>query len=219
VTFSAKGKSGNRTPDHKEQDGRSNVGRQGMAVGETAAASGTINEGDHDIEARRTEDPTQAGQIELAGEADTRATGGGKKGTGKADAFGMNGGVKRIDSFEQGSWEGMAALMAKQADALYAKASLKNVRVGALREAAHHLRQAEDALARGNIEQMKEFRRLAAVQLQRAEAELEAGPSNSIDTGGAASFLDDVVEGGSDLAPPAYRDQVADYYRALNEVL
>ena len=219
VTYSAKGKSGNRTPDHKEQDGRSNVGRQGMAVGETAAASGTISKGDPDIEERRTEDPMQGGQIELAGEADTRATGGGKKGTGKADDFGMSGGVKRVDASEQGSWEGMAALMAKQADTLYAKASLKNVRVESLRRAAHHLRQAEDAIARGNIEQMKEFRRLAAGSLQRAKAQLEAGPSQAFDTGGGANIIDDVVEGGSDLAPPAYREQVADYYKALNELL
>jgi hypothetical protein len=46
ASFAAQGKSGNQTPDHKEQDGRSNVGRQGMAVGETAAGSGTIGEGD-----------------------------------------------------------------------------------------------------------------------------------------------------------------------------
>jgi hypothetical protein len=219
VTFSAKGKSGNRTPDHKEQDGRSNVGRQGMAVGETAAASGTINEGDKNIEARRTEDPTQAGLIELAGEADTRATGGGKKGTGKADDLGMSGGVRRMDSSEQGSWEGMAALMAKQVDAVYAKASLKNIRVDSLKQAAHHLRQAEDAIASGNIEQMKEFRRMAAVALQQARARLDAGPSGAIDSGSGADLLDDVVEGGSDMAPAEFRDQVADYFRALNDVL
>lgn len=219
VTFSAKGKSGNRTPDHKEQDGRSIVGRQGMAVGETAAASGTINEGDNNIEERRTEDPTQDGKIDLAGEADTKATGGGKKGSGKADEFGMTGGVKRIDSSEQGSWEGMAALMAKQTDALYAKASLKNIRVDSLKQATHHLRQAEDAVANGNIEQMKEFRQMAAVSLQQARAQLEAGPSGAIDTGSGSDILDDVVEGGSDMAPADYRDQVADYYRALNEIL
>ncbi len=190
-----------------------------MAVGETAAASGTINEGDKNIEERRTEDPTQAGKIELAGEADTRATGGGKKGTGKADDYGMSGGVKRIDSDEQGSWEGMAALMAKRVDEIYASASLKNIRVDALKKAAHHLRQAEDAIASGNIQQMKEFRRLAAVDLQQARARLEAGPSGAIEDGRGAALLDDVVEGGPDMAPEEFRDQVADYYRALNDLL
>jgi hypothetical protein len=219
VTFSAKGKSGNRTPDHKEQDGRSNVGRQGMAVGETAAASGTISEGDKNIEERRTEDAVQGGKIDLDGEADTRATGGGKKGAGKADDYGMSGGVKRIDSSEQGSSEGMSALMAKKVDSIYAKASLKNIRVDSLKNAAHHLRQAEDAIAEGNIEQMKEFRRLAAVSLQKAQARLEAGPSGAVDSGSGSDILDDVVEGGSDMAPADYREEVADYYRALNEIL
>jgi len=97
-SFGAQGKSGDQTPNHKEQDGRSNVGRQGMSTGETAAGSGTINKGDENIEARRTEDPTQSGKVDLAGEADTKATGGGKLGTGKADGMGMSGGVKRIDS-------------------------------------------------------------------------------------------------------------------------
>ena len=88
-----------------------------MSTGETAAGSGTISEGDKNIEERRTEDPTQSGQIDLDGEADTKATGGGKLGTGKADDKGMSGGVERMDSNEQGSNEGMAALMARQADA------------------------------------------------------------------------------------------------------
>ena len=56
-----------------------------------------------------------------------------------------------MDSNEEGSWEGMAALMAKQVDAIYAKASMKNVRVDSLQEAAHHLRQSGDAIARGDI--------------------------------------------------------------------
>ena len=219
VTFSAKGKSGNEAPDHKEQDGRSNVGRQGMSVGETAAASGTISEGDEEIEERRTEDPTQSGRIELAGEADTRATGGGKQGSGKADDFGMSGGAKRMDSMEEGSWEGMAALLAKQADAVYAKASLKKIRVGSLREAAHHLRQSGDAVARGDIGQMREFRELAVSSLRRARAELSAGSSGGLEVEGTADILGDVVEGGPDLAPAAYRDRVAEYYRALNEAL
>ena len=218
-SFSAKGKSGNDTPDHKEQDGRSNVGRQGMSVGETAAGSGTIQEGDKNIEERRTEDPTQSGQVDLDGEADTNATGGGKLATGKADSQGMGGGAERFDSNEEGSWEGMAALMARQADAMYAKASLKNVRVDSLKNAAHHLRQAADAIASGNIQQLDEHRRLAVTSLQRAKAQLDAGPSGAIDMGSKTGLLDDVIESGPDQAPPRYRDRVAEYFKALNDAL
>jgi len=34
----------------------------------------------------------QSGKVDLAGKADTKATGGGKLGTGKADGVGMSGG-------------------------------------------------------------------------------------------------------------------------------
>lgn len=218
-SFAAQGKSGNQTPDHKEQDGRSNVGRQGMSVGETAAGSGTIGEGDKNIEARRTEEPMQSGKVDLAGEADTKATGGGKLGTGKADAMGMGGGAERVDSMEAGSAEGMAALMARQADALYAKASMKNVRVDSLKAAAHELRQASDAVAKGNIEQMREFRKMAISSLSRAATNLSAAPSGAMEAKGTTGVLDSMIESGPDHAPPKYRSKVAEYYKALNAAL
>jgi hypothetical protein len=216
ASFGAQGKSGNQTPNHKEQDGRSNVGRQGMSTGETAASSGTIGEGDKNIEARRTEDPTQSGQIDLAGKADTKATGGGKLGSGKADGMGMGGGAERMDSKEAGSNDGMAALMARQADALYAKASMKSIRVDSLKDAAHELHQSADAVAKGNIEQMREFRKMAVSSLNRAKTELSAGPSGAMDAKGSAGALGNVVESGPDQAPPKYREKVSEYYKALN---
>jgi hypothetical protein len=218
ASFAAQGKSGNTTPDHKEQDGRSNVGRQGMSTGETAAGSGTIGEGDKNIEARRTEEATKSGQVDLKGEADTAATGGGKLGTGKADDVGMSGGVERMDSKEAGSSEGMAAL-AQKADALYAKASMKNVRVDSLKEAAHHIRQSGEAIAKGNIKEMKEFQRLAVGSLKQSKAKLDAGPTGAIETTRSASGLNNLIESSPDVAPPQYRDKVSDYFKALNEAL
>jgi len=90
----------------------------------------------------------------------------------------------------------MAALMARQADALYAKASMKNVRVDSLKDAAHDLHQSADALAKGNIEQMKEYRKMAVSSLQKAEANLSAGPNGSMDAKGSTGALDHAVESG-----------------------
>ena len=163
-----------------------------MSTGETAAGSGTIGKGDENIEARRTEDPTQSGKVDLAGEADTKATGGGKLGSGKADAMGMGGGASRMDSKEAGSSEGMAALMARQADALYAKASMKNVRVDSLKNAAHQLRQSADAVAKGDIGQMREFRKQAITSLTRAGADLSAGTTKAMEAKGSTGALDNV---------------------------
>jgi hypothetical protein len=190
-----------------------------MSVGETAAGSGTIGEGDKNIEARRTEEPMQSGKVDLAGEADTKATGGGKLGTGKADAKGMGGGTERVDSMEAGSNEGMAALMARQADALYAKASMKNVRVDSLKNASHELRQAADAIAKGNIAQMREFRKMAISSLTRAAANLSAAPTGGIEAKANTGALESIIESGPDQAPPKYRGKVAEYYKALNAAL
>lgn len=220
ASFAAQGKSGNNTPDHKEQDGRSNVGRQGQATGETSAGSGTIGEGDKEIEERRTEEPTQSGQVDVEGkDVQTKATGGGKLGTGKADALGMEGGVKRMDSTEAGSKEGLDQLMAKRADAMYAKASMQNIRADALKAAAHHLRQADDAVAKGYVGQVKEQRKLAVAALKQAKAQMDAAKVGGFAIQENPSLVEDTVEAGPDQAPPVYRDLVAEYYKLLNQAM
>jgi hypothetical protein len=220
TTFSAKGKSGNQTPDHKEQDGRSNVGRQGMANGESAAASGTIGKGDDNIEARRTQDPTQSGQVTADGEADTKATGGGKLGSGKGDAWGDGGGTDRMDSAEAGTWSKALENMAKKTDQAYAQASMKGLRTDSLETAAHHIRQATDAISKGApIGQVAELRRKAIGALKKAKTELGEGSGASLDGQNFISTLKDVIEADQDLSPEKYRKLNAEYYKTLNEVM
>ena len=219
TTFSAKGKSGNEVPDHKEQDGRSNIGRQGMANGESAAGSGTIGKGDDKIEARRTQDPTQAGQVTADGKADTKATGGGKLGSGKGDGYGQGGGGTRMDSSEAGSAEDLA-MMAKRADSSYIQASLKGLRSDSLKSAAHHIRQAADAVSKGApIGQVAELKRKAVGELKKAKTELGEGSGASLDERSSTTTLNDIVEASSDEAPTKYRDLVSEYYKKLNESL
>lgn len=221
-SFAAQGKSGNQTPDHKEQDGRGNVGRQGMANGETAAGSGTIGEGDKNIEKRRTQDPTQSGQVQVDGEADENATGGGKQASGSADEVGMQKeGATRMDGTGRGSWESIQAMLAKQAQGLYVKASLLNLRTESLSDAAHHMRQAEDAIAEGlPIYQVREFQKRAIMALKQAKAELGGTDfSAALDNASQSTALEDAVEGGTDQAPEKYRDLVAEYFKSLNKSL
>jgi hypothetical protein len=220
TTFSAKGKSGNETPDHKEEDGRSNVGRQGMANGESAAASGTIGKGDDNIEARRTQDPTQSGQVTADGEADTKATGGGKLGSGKGDGYGQGGGTERMDSKEAGSAADSLAQIAKRADSSFAQASMKGLRAESLKAAAHHIRQASDAVSKGApIGQIAELKRKAIGELKKAKTELAEGSDASLDGRSTSSGLSDIIEASHDEAPPKYRELVSEYYKKLNESL
>lgn len=219
--FSAKGKSGNEAPDHKEQDGRSNVGRQGMSSGETAAGSGTIGKGDDAIEARRTQDPTSSGQVNVDGEdVKTKATGGGKLGTGKGDKLGMGGGKDRMDSQEAGSMEGMGQLMAKQADQAYAQASMKGMRADSIKKAAHHIRQMNEAIAKGApIDQVAELKRKAVASLKKAKTELGQDNASSLDNRNENVTMNDMVEASPEEAPAKYRDLVSEYYKKLNEAL
>jgi hypothetical protein len=217
--YSAKGKSGNTKPKDNEQSGRSNIGRQGMSDGETAAASGKINQGNDDIKRRMTQDAAQSGEMGKIDDslAKTVATGGGKI-SGNADEFGMFGAGPRRDARDSTGGNGMAALLKKRADALYAAASLQHVRTGSLDEAIMHLRDADEAEQQGKpIEEVREYRRLAREALQKSQVELQGGISTqSIDSQDARKSDTQEVSGAADEAPAAYQQMVSDYYKSIN---
>jgi hypothetical protein len=96
---------------------------------------------------------------------------------------------------------------------------MKNVRVDSLKNASHELRQAADAVAKGNIEQMREFRKMAISSLTRAATNLSAAPSGGMEAKGNTGALESMIESGPDQAPPKYRGKVAEYYKALNGAL
>ncbi len=218
VNYAAQGKSGNERPDHKEQDGKSLVGRQGMSNGETAAGSGKINEGDENIEKRMTQDSMQSGQVQEEGHAEAKATGGGKMG-GYSDELGMAGtGPRRDAAVNQGGDAGWQAMLRRNADALFAKASLSHLRTGSLDEAARYMREAEVAIQKGlPIREVREFQRKAVAALKRTQAELQAGNATQLHTGGSQQNTGDQMAAAADDSPPAYRDLVSEYFKSLSE--
>ncbi len=218
--YSAKGKSGNTKPKDNEQSGRSNVGRQGMSNGETAAAAGKINQGNDDIKKRMTQDAAQSGEMGKIDDslAKAVATGGGKL-SGNADEFGMSGAGPRRDAKDGSGGNGMAALLKKRADALYAAASLRHVRTGALDEAVMHLRDAQDAEEQGKpMEEVREYRRMAHEALRKSLVDLQSGgTTESIDSQNARKASTQEVAGAADEAPAAYQQMVSDYYKSIND--
>ena len=218
TSYSGKGKSGNETPDHKEQDGRSLVGRQGMSDGESVAGSGKIREGDNNIEKRRTQDSPQSGQVQEEGHSEAKATGGGKL-SGYASEMGMAGTGPRRDAQMAGSELGMQAMLRRQAEALYAKASLMHIRTGALDEAIDNMRRAEDAMAGGNrIQQVREFQKRSIIALRKTQAELGGGVmSESIGLEPGKAPDAGKMAGAADEAPSNYRDLVAEYFKSLSQ--
>ena len=220
--YSAKGKSGNVAPKHNEQSGRSNVGRQGQSNGETAAGVGKINKGDDNIEKRMTQDKAQSGEMGKIddSEAKAKATGGGKL-SGSADEFGMAGNGPRRDGKGPGSDAGMQAMLRKNAEALYAQASLQHVRTGSLDQAIQHMRTAEDAMRTGRpIQEIREFQRKAQEALRRTQADLDGGVTvSSVDSaqqGTGKPAPEQRMAGTVDEAPEAYQGMVSDYYKAIS---
>jgi len=220
VDYSAKGKSGNTAPDHKEQDGRANVGREGMSDGEATGASGKINEGDKNIDKRMTQDSSQSGQVQEDGHSKAKATGGGKQ-SGYGDELGMAGsGPRRNSSVKQGSELGLQAMLRRNAQALYARAELAHVRSGSLDEAVRHMRMAEEALDKGYpINQVREFQRRAVLALKKTKTELNAPLSGQIGSENRSNAeVEDQIAGARDEAPAEYKQMVADYFKSLSAV-
>ena len=219
--YAAKGKSGNQRPEHKDQDGRSPVGREGMSDGEVVAATGKINEGDEDIERRMTRDPSQAGQVREEEHREARATGGGKL-SGYGEGAGMSGpGPRRDAPTDAPSPLGWQALLRRNAEAAYAQATLRHLRTGRLDEAVDYLRQSERALAAGApLSQVREFQRRAVAALRETQSDLNAGFCAEQPLEAAAGAAPDLGEGLAatpDEAPAQYRELVAEYFRALSE--
>jgi hypothetical protein len=219
TSYGAKGKSGNERPEHKDQDGRSNVGREGMSDGEIAAGSGKINEGDKNIEKRMTRDSSQGGEVKEDDHRQAKATGGGKL-SGFGEEKGMSGmGPRRDSSLEQPSELGKQAMLRRQADAIYAQATLQHLRVGSMDKAIEHMRQAEDAMERGaSSRQVREFQRRAVAALKQTRAELDGGFSDETPLGAEGTRnIDEQVASTADEAPVKYRGMVSDYFKKLSE--
>lgn len=218
ANFSAQGKTGNEIPAHNEQAGRSLVGRQGMATGETAAGSGMISEGDENIIERRTDDPAMAGQVEIFNqdEVNAVATGGGKD-SGISDRHGMSDDVRRSDvPGAEGSQAGMQAMLRRTTEQLYAKANSLHIKTGVIDEAILEMRRAEEAIINGrSMQQVAEHQRRAAAALRRTQADL-SGAATALPAQQRRTITDDSrFAGAMEEAPGAYRDLVAEYYRAL----
>lgn len=223
VDYNASGKSGNDRPDHKDQDGRSQVGRAGMSDGEVMSRSGKINEGDQNLDKRRTQDSNQSGDVEEEGHTDAVATGGGKN-SGYSQERGMEGNESstrrdtKVEADE--SPESTRAMLTRNAEAVYAQAQLNNLRTYDLKKYIQFSRQIEQ-LKRQNASPalIAELHKRAIQALSTTYTSLENGIS-SLDMGAlSGGEADDTgVAASPDEAPAEYRDMVSDYFKALGEM-
>ena len=224
VDYSAAGKSGNERPEHKDQDGRSQVGRQGMSDGEIASQSGAINEGDNDIDKRRTQDSNQSGDVEEEGHTEAISTGGGKN-SGYSSEKGMEGNESstRRDTKVEGesNAESTRAQLTRNAEAVYAQAQINNLKTYNLKKYIEYSRQMESLLKQNASPAMiAELSKKAQQALVSTYTSLETGMGAG-DMGASSNtegLTDDGTAASPDDAPAEYREMVSDYFKTLGEM-
>ncbi len=222
TSFGASGKSGNERPEHKDQDGRSQVGRAGMSDGEVMARSGKVNAGDKNIDKRRTQDSNQSGDVEEEGHSDAVATGGGKN-SGYSQDKGMEGGegaTRRDSKVDEAKADNTRAQMTRNAEAVYAQAQLNNLRTYDFKKYIAFSKQLEIMQKQNASPAMiAELHKKAMQALSTTYTSLENGVSSS-DMGATSNTEagDEAVAASPDEAPAEYRDMVSDYFKAIGDM-
>jgi hypothetical protein len=184
------------------------------------AKSGRINEGDEEIDKRRTRDSAQSGYVEEEGHAEAKATGGGKN-SGYSDTKGMAGTAadeRRQAKVQQDPGQARQTDLARLADTIYAKAQLNGLRIPpGFNHARENMNRAAEAGRAGNIRQMREFQERAIQDLIQAQANLDVGVAGAAMGAGSGEIRppDAAVASTPDEAPAEFRDLVSDYFKAI----
>ena len=174
------------------------------------------------IDARRTNDPMQKGQVQDDGPpADAKATGGGKAG-GASQRAGMTGDapLRAMNSPDQILNNALAAeqaLLAQQSAKSYATARLFYLKTGRLPEVARLMDESHDALKNGRLADFEALHRRIVGHLR----EMGEGSTTSADRlsmGAGNRFVGEKrLPGGVDVVVPAgYEQPVDDYFRSLD---
>lgn len=219
--FGAQGKSGNEKPNHNEQMGRSNGGREGMSNGEMAGTETQMLKGDTP-DARRTNDAMQQGQVRDNGEVGlTRATGGGKAG-GYSDRNGMEGeaqlrGVQADKATSDAAAVAQSMLAEKTAQKV-AESKMLFIKSDGLKDVAKLMAQSAQALREGRNKDAAGLHQRVVRQLQELKGGVSSSEVVAQNVGSGSSNEQSKVRGGNEgEAPAAYKGMVAEYFRVLGK--
>ena len=219
--FNAQGKSGNTPPNKNEQTGRSSGGREGMSSGEMVNQRADRLEGSK-IDARRTNDPMQQGQVQDDGPAsDAKATGGGKAG-GASQREGMTGEapLRELNAPNQLVNDALAAeqaLLAQQTAKSYATARLFYLRTGAMPEVARLMDESREALKSGRLQEYEALHRRIVAGLRKLGEGSTTQDVKVFNDAGSRFVGEKRLPGGVDVAVPSgFQQPVDDYFRSLD---
>jgi hypothetical protein len=213
--FGAQGKSGNQRPNKNEQTGRSSGGRQGMSDGEMAADVAKNLEGS-EVDARRTKDPMQKGQIQDEdGPSEAKATGGGKAGA-FSDRQGMDGnaplrGTKAPRELTTDALAVAQAMLKEKAGKTYAQAQLLYLRANGLADVAKMMEESEQALREGRFRDFTGLHQKIMQRLTAVKGDIGSGNVVVLPPGETVRAADRQLAAGDEGAVPAqYKDLVAE---------
>lgn len=220
-SFGAQGKTGNQKPNHNEQMGRSNGGREGMSNGEMAGTETQMAKGDTP-DVRRTNDAMQQGQVRDNGEVgQTRATGGGKAG-GYSDRNGMEGeaqlrGVQAQKAPSDAAAVAQAMLAEKTAQKV-AEAKMLFIKSDGLKDVAKLMAESAQALKEGRNKDAEGLHQRVVRQLQELKGGVSSSEIVTHNVGSSTTAEQSKLRGGNEgEAPAAYKGMVADYFRVLGK--
>lgn len=219
--FNAQGKSGNTPPNKIEQTGRSSGGREGMSSGEMVNQRADKLEGSS-IDARRTNDPLQKGQVMDDGlPADAKATGGGKAG-GASQREGMTGEapLRPVHAPDQVLNDALAAeqaLLARQTAKSYATARLFYLQTGPMSEVATLMDESREALKNGRMSEYQALHRRIVTGLRELGDGASSDEITVFQGAGSRNVGEKRLPGGAEAAVPnGFQQSVDDYYRLLD---
>lgn len=216
-SWAAKGKSGNDKPNSMEQTGRSGSGRQGKSSGEIVGDTVKNLKG-ADVDARRTNDGFQAGELkeeEGGDKMDVKATGGGKL-AGTSDTEGMSGDAPPRDELKYRAMARRQMQLKRDAETVYSKAKLLKLPTGELDRA---ILEMDAAARRGQTGDLEGFVR-AQQNVVRTLRETQAGLSGrQLVEGVAGGTRSETNTAGAtnEPVPKQYEDAVAEYMKKIAE--
>jgi hypothetical protein len=164
----------------------------------------------------------QQGQVQDdGGIGKTRATGGGKAG-GFSDRQGMEGDapIRAVKAPQQAADAAAVkqALLQEKTAKTVAQASLLYIRSDNLAEVAQMMGESEQAMREGRMRDAASLHQKIVGRLKELKNGVASGEVVSFAAGDGARSGDKQLLGGSEgEAPAAYKEQVADYFRALVE--
>jgi hypothetical protein len=215
-SFGAKGKSGNTKPNDMEMTGRAGGGRTGKSDGEMVESVAKDLEG-AEVEARRTEDPFQKGQVDEENpNSQAKATGGGKT-SGIGGEGGLTGTDAPRDELNMRELQLRQKALRRDAESLHAKASLLYLPSGELDKAVLMMHKADRQINEGDFRGFRETQRRILHALANTKRELAGEEPVRLDPRLKlpGNMLREIHDARDEEIPPEFEDLVSDYYKAI----